>query len=511
LSDDAFVPDEAEERWRLLFESGPLPRLIYDTATLEILAANRIAVSTYSGSIGELLGLTIADLRAPDDPDAGPTGASVHRHRRRDGSLVDVELSSQALTFDGRRAMLVTALDVTERRRLAGELIHARKMEAVGRLAGGVAHDFNNLLAVILIIAEWVGRELGADHPLRPDVDDVCAAAARASALTRQLLAFSGKKDPKPRVLTLGDVVTDVEKLLRRLIGETIALEVVLGAATPAVRTDLGHLEQVIVNLAVNARDAMPGGGRLRIETDGELLGPERAAELEVEPGPYAVLRVSDTGEGMNAETRARIFEPFFTTKARGQGTGLGLATVHELDRRPGGTVAVSSVPGGGTTFAVYLPAAQAAGPDAKQPADAAAAPRGQGTVLVVEDDEQLRAVVANALGAHGYDVLVAASGDAALASAHELARAGRRLDLLLADLVLPGEGGDATAARLREIHGGLRVVLMSGYGEDPSAGRDALSLPGTSFLVKPFTFAELAGAVRSALDARDRVPSPGR
>src|SRR5215470_3814891 len=314
---------ESEERYRLLFDSGPLPKWIYDIQTLRIIAVNQMAIHHYGYTREEFLGMRMTDIRVPDEPGgAGRSGGpAVHRHRRRDSSAIEVELSSEVLTLDGRAVMLINAHDISERRLLAEQLLHSQKMEAIGRLAGGVAHDFNNLLAVIIVVSEWVATELGDEHRLYLDVEEIRTAALRAASLTRQLLAFSRQQVLQLRICSLNTIVADLEKMLRRLIGEDVELEVSLPDGAPPIRADLGQMEQVIMNLAVNARDAMPHGGRLRIATGTAVLEPVRAIAHDVEPGTYAVLSVADNGVGMEPKVRARIFEPFFTTKDKGKGT----------------------------------------------------------------------------------------------------------------------------------------------------------------------------------------------
>ena len=497
---------ESEERFHLLFDVGPLARWLYDVETLRIVAVNDIAVRHYGFERDEMLAMGMADLRAPDAADASAPGSgpAAHRLRRKDGSIVEVELSSHALTLDGRTVMLVSAQDISERRRLVEQLLHAQKMEALGRLAGGVAHDFNNLLAVILVVSEWVARQLGDGHKLFLEIEEIRTAALRAAALTRQLLAFSRQQVLAPRVFALDAVVTDLERMLRRLIGEDVELEVALPPETPAVRADLGQIEQVVVNLAVNARDAMPHGGLLRITTGAVDLDDDAAAAHGVEPGRYAVLGVSDTGVGMDAKVRAHIFEPFFTTKETGKGTGLGLSTVSSIVRQAGGAIDVRSQPGDGTTFRVFLPAAEAAKSIdelTRERPPRSLETSARPTILLVEDHEQIRSAIRRILQAHGHHVVEAPSGESAELAALELAERHQPVHVLLTDVVMPGADGRALATRLRAVYPRLRVIYMSGYARHPMLDDDLRREAGTSFLAKPFSVDQLAAAVRSALD----------
>jgi len=494
---------ESEERYRLLFDSGPLPKWIYDVQTLRIIAVNQMAIHHYGYTREEFLGMRMSDIRVPDEPGgaARSGGPAVHRHRRKDGSAIEVELSSEVLTLDGRAVMLINAHDISERRLLAEQLLHSQKMEAIGRLAGGVAHDFNNLLAVIIVVSEWVATELGEQHRLYLDVEEIRTAALRAASLTRQLLAFSRQQVLQLRICSLNTIVADLEKMLRRLIGEDVELEVSLPDGAPPIRADLGQMEQVIMNLAVNARDAMPHGGRLRIATGSTVLDTTRANAQDVEAGTYAVLVVADNGVGMEARVRARIFEPFFTTKETGKGTGLGLSTVFGIVRQAGGAIDVESEPGLGTTFRILFPAATP-GTDSisEKPVRRAAEPGSQ-TILLVEDDEQVRSAVKRVLSARGYRVIEARSGDSAVQAAVDLADQKVPLHLLVTDVVMPGVDGRLTAARLRVLHPALRVLYMSGYSEHPILDEDLEHEPGASFLAKPFSVDQLADAVRAALD----------
>jgi nitrogen-specific signal transduction histidine kinase/CheY-like chemotaxis protein len=388
-------------------------------------------------------------------------------------------------------------MDLTARHQLERQLHHSQKMEAIGRLAGGVSHDFNNLLTVIQGFSEMALKRSGLDPAARHDLEEVHKAALRASDLTGQLLAFSRRQPVQPRIVDLNTLVADMAKMLQRLIGENIQLETRMGTRLGRLRIDPGQIEQVIANLVVNARDAMPSGGKLVIETanhsctDGS--GPRCRPSC---PGPSVMLSVSDTGMGMDPETLRHIFEPFFTTKARGKGTGLGLSTVYGVVQQCGGDVEVVSESGRGTTFRVYLPLAATAAAEAPPPDPAGATPQGSETVLLVEDEDMVRALVHKTLERLGYEVLAARHGEEALELAEQ--RSGT-IDLLLTDVVMPGLGGPEVARRLGATRPGLRVLYLSGYaaieGERPAAA------PLAPLLQKPFALDALARKVREVID----------
>jgi PAS domain S-box-containing protein len=391
-------------------------------------------------------------------------------------------------------------LDITERKQLEEQFHQAQKMEAVGRLAGGVAHDFNNLLTAILGSADLVLEGLAPGAVEREEIEEIRKAALRAADLTRQLLAFSRQQVIAPTVLNPNAVVADMDKLLRRLLGEDVALRTVLASDVGSVKADPNQLEQVLLNLAVNARDAMPNGGKLTIETQNVELDQEYVrGHLSAQPGPYVMLAVSDTGVGMDAATQARIFEPFFTTKERGKGTGLGLATVYGIVKQSNGWIWVYSEPGQGTTFKVYLPrVAEAAAARAAPSAAPAVSVRGSETILVVEDDEMIRHLVQKVLKTNGYTVLVAGDGSEAerVAGAH----AGT-IHLLMTDVVLPGLNGREVARRLVAQRAGIKVLFLSGYTDDAIVHHGMLE-PGVAFLQKPFPPAVLGRKVREVLDS---------
>ncbi len=432
------------------------------------------------------------------------------RFQRPDGVVTWV--FTQALaekTKDGEIIGYVgTITDITERkqaeealRQSEEQFRQAQKMEAVGRLAGGVAHDFNNLLMVMRGYGELLLNQLDANDPLRRNAEEIQKAAERATALTQQLLAFSRKQVLQPKVLDLNAVVTDVEKMLRRLIGEDIELTAVLDLALGRVKADPGQIEQIILNLAVNARDAMPQGGRLTLKTANVTLDQAYVRQhLGATPGPYVLLAVSDTGVGMDAETRSHIFEPFFTTKGAGKGTGLGLSTVYGIVKQSGGTIWVESAPGRGTTFEIYLPLVEEATANGElHPALPPPTPGGTETILVVEDEMSVRKLAAEFLGSNGYRVLEAQDGAEALQVCEEHRAP---IHLLLTDVVMPGMSGRELAVRLVGARPEMKVIYVSGYTDDAIV-QHGVREEGTVFLQKPFSLDTLARTVREALDSK--------
>jgi len=416
---------------------------------------------------------------------------------RRDGARVWIEGVISLTTWDSRPATLATLFDLTERKQLEQQFLQSQKMEAVGRLAGGIAHDFNNLLTVILGRAELLLHRLGAEGPGRRDVELIHATGRRAVALTQQLLAVSRRQVLKPQVLDLNAVVSGLSPMLRRVIGEDLELAVALDPDLGRVVADPSQIEQVILNLVVNARDAMPGVGRLTIETGNADLDETYARQhAGARPGPHVMLAVSDSGAGMDEATRARIFEPFFTTKE--WGTGLGLATVHGVVTQSGGNIWVYSEPGRGTTFKIYLPRVEEAASPAPAVESTVERPRGSETVLLVEDDDDVRGLAREALEEVGYTVLDARASQEALTLA---ARTAGSISLLITDVVMPRMGGRALAAGLARVRPGIRVLYVSGYAPDAIVSHEILDR-GVAFLPKPFTPLALAQKVREVLDA---------
>jgi CheY-like chemotaxis protein len=372
-------------------------------------------------------------------------------------------------------------------------------MDAVGRLAAGVAHDFNNLLTVIKMNVELALEDLGVEHPLHADIHEVAKAAGRAATLTRQLLAFSRQQVLQPQVIDLNAVVADLQKMLARLIGEDIEITLDLASDLGLVLADPGQLEQVLVNLAINARDAMPRGGQLTIATRNvELSSLEAARHPGAWAGPYVAVALRDTGEGMTPDVQARIFEPFFTTKQVGDGTGLGLATVYGIVTQSEGFLEVKSAPGRGSMFSVYLPSVQGAGaPSTRSAVASAVRTGGTETILLVEDEDAVRAIARRVLAKHGYTVIEARNGGEALSL---LVRSDRAIDMVLTDAVMPQMSGPELAAAIGSLRADLPVLLMSGYTDVDLLRRGALE-SGVSILGKPFTVETLLRAVRVSLD----------
>ncbi|MFZ0770122.1 MAG: ATP-binding protein [Candidatus Sulfotelmatobacter sp.] len=478
-----------------------------------------LAVLGYS-SVEELVGKHLGDLFADTHQwfeladylrSAAPFQGLIAEWKRKDGISTVVRVSGRAVS-DGYKgtAFELFAEDVTERRALEQQLRQSQKMEAVGRLAGGIAHDFNNLLMVISGYSEFLLDRLGPDPALRGPAQEIAGASQRASSLTRQLLAFSRKQMLAPKILDLNGVVTENLKMLTRVIGEDIDLVMVPASALGAVRADAGQIEQVIMNLAVNARDAMPSGGKLTIETSNVSLDEDYARlHAPLRPGDYVMLAISDTGFGMDSETQSHIFEPFFTTKGT-KGTGLGLSTVYGIVKQSGGYIWVYSESGKGTTFKIYLPrlAEPAEAAQAVMPAEAAFTEpaytepafteRGTETILLAEDEANLRYLARQFLEKQGYKVLEAADGAVAMqiAVAHEGV-----IHLLLTDVIMPGMNGRELAQRITEIRPHTKVLYMSGYTENV-IGRNGMLDAGVRLLQKPFTLRDLKGKVREVLDS---------
>ncbi len=428
--------------------------------------------------------------------------------KRKGGSTIVVRVSGRSVT-NGRESSVVFELfteDVTERRALEQQLRQSQKMEAVGRLAGGIAHDFNNLLMVISGYSEFLLERLNGAPELRAPAQEIASAAERASSLTRQLLAFSRKQMLAPQIINLNGIVTENIKMLTRMIGEDIDLVMVPNPNLWAVRADSGQIEQVVMNLAVNARDAMPSGGKLRIETSNVTIDEEQSrihAPLPV--GDYVMISISDNGAGMDTETQSHIFEPFFTTKGT-KGTGLGLSTVYGIIKQSGGYIWVYSEVGKGTTFKIYLPRiasmSEAAAPVVKAP-DTRVVEPGTETILVVEDEPNLRYLARQYLEKQGYKVIEAADGAVAMqiAVAHE-----GTIHLLLTDVIMPGMNGRELAQRISEIRPNVKILYMSGYTENV-VGHDGTLDAGVRLLQKPFNLRDLKSRVREVLDAKTIPP----
>ena len=498
----AIEVQRSDERYRMLFEASPMPMWVYDAGTLAFVAVNDAAVRHYGYTREEFLAMRITEIRPPEDVSAmladvkarggpGSPNAKIWHHIRKDGSVISVEITAGRITFEGRKAALVLAHDVTERLRLEQRLADAEKMEAIGRLAGGVAHDFNNLLTVIAGYAEILERRDGSE-----EASEISRAAAQAAALTHQLLAFSRRQVLHPRVVDLNQIVAGMEAMLHRIIGDDVSVGVRLAPDLAPVEADRAQLERVILNLAANARDAMPSGGVLTIETANVDVDEAQVdTHGDGTTGPHVLLAVSDTGQGMDEDVTKHLFEPFFTTKAAGEGTGLGLATVFGVVKQSGGGIYVYSEPGRGSTFKIYLPAATTA-PEPAEIASDRDLGRGSETIMVVEDDDGVRELVRLMLEANGYEVLTVGGADEA-----ERLCTSRSIDLLLTDVVMPEVSGNELAERLGALAPAMRILFMSGYSDEAVVRHGELSA-AAAFLEKPFTERALASKVREVLDA---------
>jgi PAS domain S-box-containing protein len=472
---------------------------------------NDAAIRQYGFSREEFQRITVTELRPPEDvpllmeqlasPGEDGMRRGRFRHRRKDGTVFEVDIVSHPMDVGGSVARLAIATDVSERADLERQLRQAQKMEAVGQLAGGMAHDFNNLLSTILTTAELMGSELPADSVLRDDLETIRTAAGRGATLTAKLLAFSRRKTLEYQTLAVDELLGEFARVVRRLIPESIELSLPLRAGGARIHADAGAVEQIVMNLVTNARDAMPAGGTLTIGTERATMDEEFArGHAGTRPGDYVVLRVRDTGAGMDADTLRKVFEPFFTTKPVGVGTGLGMSMVYGLVKQHQGYVDVASQAGEGTTVTVYLPEVEAPPePEAAEEAPRSAASSGE-TLLLVEDEPALRRAATRVLARSGYRVLTAADGRDAL----DMLEQEPRVDLIITDVVMPRLGGNELIRELRERGRQVRVLFTSGY---PGRGDEREEMePGIPFLTKPWTIPELLRAVRAALDA----PAPG-
>ena len=496
-----------EAMQRLLFEYNPLPTWLYEISTLRFLKVNRAALELYGYTAQEFEQMSVLEIHPSEQRETAfdylkelKAESEEHEfwlHRAREGRTFEVETISHELKYAGKRVRLVVAQDISERRQLEGQLRQAQKMEAVGRLAGGVAHDFNNLLMVIKGHTELLLNALGPAEPISRKVEQIDKAADRATALTRQLLAFSRMQVLQPQIISLNSVVEEMGKLLPRLIGEDIELMVRTEDELGTVRADASQMEQVLMNLAVNARDAMPNGGKLIIETRNVQLDHSYTATHPLmKPGPYVQLVVTDSGIGMDAETQAHIFEPFFTTKEKGKGTGLGLAMVYGIVKQSGGFIWVYSELGKGTSFKIYLPRLGQKEDEVGFSTNTGEVPMGSETVLLTEDEQDVREIAREFLESGGYRVIEAKDGVEAM----ELANRHRgEIQLLVTDMVMPGMTGQELAVQLQSEHPGLCVVFMSGYSEH-AATEMANADPSVRLMTKPFSRAAILRTVGEIL-----------
>jgi PAS domain S-box-containing protein len=510
---------ESEERFRLLVEAVRDYALIMLDVDGRIISWNAGAERIYGYSLNDIVGQHVSWLYPADERSSGKPGLLLHMAAiegrvevegwrvRRDGTRFWANAVVTAIRDEAGqpRGYAKVTRDITERRRLEEQLRQAQKMEAVGRLAGGIAHDFNNWLTVIVSYLELLLEDMALDSPLRRYAEDALEAADRAASLTRQLLAFSRRQVLQPQELDLNAVVAGMEPMLQRLMGEDVTLITSLDPTLGRITADPGQVEQVILNLAVNARDAMPRGGRLSLETANvELDDTYARRQLDVKAGSYVMLTVSDSGVGMDAKTLSHIFEPFFTTKEPGKGTGLGLSIVYGIVTQNGGHIEVDSEPGRGATFSIYFPRVQGHPPVGAQGVARTATRRGGETVLLVEDEVSVRLVTREVLLLAGYQVLEASGGEEAVRLCEQHAGP---IHLLLTDVVMPVLSGPELAQRLVQMRPEMKVLYMSGYSEDIVTRYGTLEISG-AFLQKPFRPAALQDKVREVLEADPAAPT---
>jgi two-component system, cell cycle sensor histidine kinase and response regulator CckA len=486
---------------------------VFDLETQKFLEVNKAAVFLYGYQRAEFRRLHVSDILGDEDArrlahELGEAGmpASLWRHRTKAGRLIEVETAVHQIEYDGGKAGLAVLMDVTERRRLEEQLRQAQKMEAVGMLAGGVAHDFNNLLTIITGYGQLIMNNLPDSDNNRHSAEQIVKAGERAAALTRQLLAFSRRQVLQPKVLDLNMLVKALSTMLQRLIGEDIDLRLVLSPELGRVSADPGQLEQVLMNLVVNARDAMPEGGILTVATANASIDPDATKAPAASKGkPRVMLAVSDTGHGMDESTRSRLFEPFFTTKTPGKGTGLGLSTVFGIIKQSGGNLEVTSELGRGTTVRVYLPSIDQPVVTEAEVIRSVAAP-GTETILLVEDDEMVRTLVRETLEREGYKLLDAAEPLEARRIAENYKSP---IQLLITDVVMPKVSGRELAKQIVGQRPETKVLYMSGY-TDTTIVKSGLEQSSIAFLQKPFTPATLTQKVREVLESDNRAQTLG-
>ena len=503
---------ESEERFLKAFHSNPDGIVITTASGGHFVEVNDAFLAALEYDRSEVIGRSNLELNIWFDPQERDLfarkierGEPIHeyetRFRTKSGKELQVLLSAEQVQIQGQPCILCTIRDVTEQRLLEQQFHQAQKMEAVGRLAGGVAHDFNNLLGVIIGYSDILSEE--ATPTIHKKLQSIKGAANRASLLTAQLLAFSRRQVLQPALLDINAVVSDTHKIMSRLIGEDIRLHVKLAPEVGRVRADRGHIGQILMNLAVNARDAMPKGGELTIETTNLVFEkPTVDQNVTIPPGHYVMLAITDTGTGIDRETRAHIFEPFFTTKPEGQGTGLGLSTVQGIVKQSGGRIALSSEPGKGTSFRVYLPQAVLVEKTEVQAEESDSVLRGSETILLVEDAVSLRDLLAEGLHDCGYTVLAAGDSSEALNVAEQHSGP---IHLLLTDVVLPGVSGLELAGRVKGLRPDTKVIYMSGYTDDKLPLRSELATE--AFIQKPFQLAELTQRIRKILAPARKQP----
>ncbi len=500
----------SEERFSKAFRASPVPMSIVTYKEGRYIEVNESFLRNSGYTSEEIIGRTTTEIGIYRDPEER---SRLREILEQQGRILNVEVrrrvksgevrialtSSEVITLNGEQCVLTTTNDITDHKRLEEQLLQSQKMEAVGRLAGGIAHDFNNLLTAIIGYSQILVSNLHQADPMREQVEEIEKAGKRAAALTNQLLAFSRKQILQPKVMNLNAVIADVGKMLQRLIGEDIEMRANLDPAIGHVKADPGQIEQIILNLAVNARDAMLRGGKLTIETQNIFLDDSYANQhADVQPGSYVMMAMSDTGTGMDRETQANIFEPFFTTKEKGRGTGLGLSTVYGIVKQSSGHIWVYSEPGRGTTFKVYLPLIEESSDATETPAPMAESLRGHETILVVEDEDLVRRLACKILQSHGYTVLEAADASEALLKYEQHEGV---IHLVITDVVMPIFSGRELAERLTPSRPEIKILYMSGYTDDAIVHHGVLD-EGTAFLQKPFTPDALLRKAREILDA---------
>jgi PAS domain S-box-containing protein len=516
LARENMARQATQNRYTLIFQANPYPMVVMDRETRRLLAVNDAAVREYGWSREEILGMPVNEFYAPEDLPAleamrkKQVVGDYHvvkglRHRKKDGTIFDVEMHTHSLELDGRPTILTIMENVSVRYSVEAQLRQAQKMEAVGQLTGGIAHDFNNILFVIIANAEALADEEGISEGMSERLRQIDGAVDRASALTRQLLAFSRTQTLRPQQTDLNELVSDTGKLLRRALGAQVEIQSILGDGLCITNIDRAQLEATLVNLCINARDAMPEGGSLLIESRNVILDDDYTAQNPgVVAGHYAMLAVTDTGSGISPETLSRVFEPFFTTKEVGKGTGLGLSMVYGFIQQSKGHIKVYSEMGVGTSFKLYLPCSGQAAEQSLRALDAALR-GGSERILVVEDDAQVRASVVQQLQSLGYAVTDAADGPSAIAA---LEATGDPYDLVLTDVVMPGPlNGKALAAEVTRRWPLVDVMFMSGFNEVLTARNGQIGA-GALLLSKPFRKADLARMVRQAMDGIDGTPT---
>ncbi len=501
-----------EIEFRDLFENAPNGILTLD-ASGKVMRANRRVQEIFGMSREDVLGRNVDDFFLKISPFPDDTrkllkrvksGEHIHNEQleiqKADGQRGWISVSVTAILADNGEILgqRISLIDISQQKLLERQLQQSLKMEAIGRLAGGIAHDFNNLLTVMAGYMDLIQKQFNKSDPLYQDLDQVCKAIDRASELTQQLLAFSRRQIIKPRIINLNDVVRNLEKMLRRILGEDIEFHADLDDGLGNVHADPAQIEQIIMNLVVNARDAMPEGGILTIETYNVDLDANYArTHMGVEPGPYVMLSVSDTGVGMDEETISHIYEPFFSTKKEGMGTGLGLSMVYGIVRQNKGTIWVYSEPGKGTTFKIYLPRAEKAVDPITEHAQETVNLQGNETILLVEDEEAVRKLARRCLEENGYTVIVASNGEEAL---RLIQQSQPQIDLMVTDVIMPGMSGKELYEQLSRLMPGLRVLYVSGYTDNAIVHYGVLE-PGTNFLQKPFKPDALIKKIRQTLE----------